>query len=128
MEELKGIRDNMNGLAKLNKRLHTWSFRKLQQFIEYKANLEGIQVVYVNPKDTSKICHRCGHVTQANGRGFACPECDLKYNRDLNAAINIAHTLTRGMGWGSCEPPELPDEVLARRQDGTGEAPSVRAG
>jgi len=23
------------------------------------------------------------------------------YNRDLNACINIAHALTRGMGWGS---------------------------
>jgi hypothetical protein len=25
----------------------------------------------------------------------------LIYNRDLNACINIAHALTRGMGWGS---------------------------
>ncbi|MHA1860079.1 MAG: hypothetical protein ACTSVF_03150 [Candidatus Asgardarchaeia archaeon] len=28
----------MNGSAKLNRRLHAWSFRKLQQYIEYKAN------------------------------------------------------------------------------------------
>ncbi|WP_456486943.1 RNA-guided endonuclease TnpB family protein, partial [Candidatus Alkanophaga liquidiphilum] len=48
MEELDGIRENMNGSAKLNRRLHAWSFRKLQQYIEYKANLEGIPVVYVN--------------------------------------------------------------------------------
>ena len=39
----------------------------------------------------------------------------------------IAHAL-RGMGWGSCEPPELPDEALAVKAGGTGEAPSVRAG
>jgi transposase len=25
----------------------------------------------------------------------------MEYNRDLNACINIAHALTRGMGWGS---------------------------
>jgi len=128
MEKLDGIRENMNGSAKLNRRLHAWSFRKLQQYIEYKANLEGIPIAYVNPKNTSKRCHRCGHVAQVNGREVRCPKCGLKYNRDLNAAINIAHVLTRGMGWGSCEPPELPDEVLTQSQDGTGEAPSVRAG
>jgi len=128
MEKLDGIRENMNGSAKLNRRLHAWSFRKLQQYIEYKANLEGIPIAYVNPKNTSKRCHRCGHVAQVNGREFRCPKCGLKYNRDLNAAINIAHVLTRGMGWGSCEPPKPPDEVLTQSQDGTGEAPSVREG
>jgi len=128
MEELDGIRENMNGSAKLNRRLHTWSFRKLQQYIEYKANLEGIPIVYVNPKNTSKRCHKCGHVAQVNGREFRCPKCGLVYNRDLNSAINIAHALKRGLGWGSCEPSELPDEVLVGSQHGTGEAPSVRAG
>ncbi|WP_456329950.1 RNA-guided endonuclease InsQ/TnpB family protein [Archaeoglobus sp.] len=105
MEELKNIRKNMNGSAKLNRRLHAWSFKKLQTYIEYKANLEGIPVVYVNPKNTSKRCHRCGHVARANGREFRCPKCGLVYNRDLNSAANIAHALTRGMGWGRSEPP-----------------------
>jgi len=108
MEKLDGIRENMNSSTRLNRRLHAWSFRKLQQYIEYKANLEGIPIVYVNPKNTSKRCHRCGHVAQANGREFRCPKCGLVYNRDLNATINIAHALTRGMGWGSCEPPRTP--------------------
>ena len=45
---------------------------------------------------------RCGHVVQVSGREFRCPKCGLIYNnRDLNASINIAHALTRGMGWGS---------------------------
>jgi len=126
MEALDGIRENMNGSAKLNRRLHAWSFRKLQQYIEYKANLEGILVVYVNPKNTSKRCHRCGHVAQINGREFRCPKCGLIYNRDLNSAINIAHALKRGMGWGSCEPPELPDEALAVKAGETGEAIGLR--
>jgi len=108
MENLKDIRENMNGSKKLNRRLHTWSFRKLQSYIEYKANLEGIPVMYVSPKDTSRKCHRCGHVAQVSGREFRCSKCGLIYNRDLNAAINIAHALMRGMGWGSCEPPRTP--------------------
>ncbi|MCS7374144.1 MAG: transposase [archaeon GB-1845-036] len=81
--------------------------RKLQTYIEYKALLEGIEVRYLTKRETmntSKKCHRCGYVTQVKGRAFRCPRCGLVYNRDLNACINIAHALTRGMGWRSCEP------------------------
>ena len=99
MENLKNIREKMNGSAKLNRRLHTWGFRKLQAYIEYKANLEGIPVVYVNPKNSSKTCHRCGHVARkVEGREFRCPKCGLVYNRDLNSAINLARSLMRGAG------------------------------
>ena len=66
MEMLDEIREKINISAQ--KRLHTWSFRKLQQCIKYKANLEEVPVVYVNPKNTSKTYHRCGHVSQVNGR------------------------------------------------------------
>jgi transposase len=72
-------------------------------------------------RNTSKSCHRCGHVAQVNGREFRCPKCGLIYNRDLNACINIAHALTRGMRWGSCGPPEPADEV-------GGEKPQLNAG
>lgn len=131
MEELNGIRNNFKKGKKLNKRFHSLPFRRLQEIVEYKALLEGIEVVYLTKKETrntTKTCHRCGHVARANGREFRCPKCGLVYNRDLNAAVNIAHALMRRMGWGSCEPPELPDEVLTQSQDGKGEAPSARAG
>jgi len=104
MEDLRGIRDNFKKSKKLNKRFHSLPFRKLQTIIEYKALLEGIDVRYLTKKETkntSKTCHRCGHVAQVRGREFRCPHCGLVYNRDLNACINIAHALTRGMGWGS---------------------------
>ena len=45
----------------------------------------------------------------------------LIYNRDLNACINIAHALKRGMGWGRCEPPEPADEEI-------GAKPTLNAG
>jgi transposase len=51
-------------------------------------------------KAASKTCHRCGHVAQVN-KGFRCPKCGMECDRDLNACINIAHALTRGMGWGA---------------------------
>jgi len=74
--------------------------------IEYKAKLHGIKVIYINPKNTSKTCHRCGYVTRVEGREFKCPKCGLIYNRDLNASINIAHALTRGMGRGYVNTPK----------------------
>jgi len=76
MEKLGGIRENMNGSAKLNRRLHAWSFRKLQTYIEYKANLERIPIVYVNPRNNSKRCHKCRHVAQAY-KEFRCPKCGM---------------------------------------------------
>jgi len=108
MEDLTGIRDNFHKSKKLNRRFHSLPFRKLQTIIEYKALLEGIEVRYLTKEETrntSRTCHRCGHVAQVRGREFRCPRCGPIYNRDLNACVNIAHALTRGMGWGSCEPP-----------------------
>jgi len=100
MEKLTGIRKNFNGGKKLNRRFHSLPFRKLQKMIEYKAKLQGVKVVYVNPKNTSKTCHRCGYVTHVEGRELRCPKCGMVYNRDLNASINIARALTRGTGRG----------------------------
>ena len=118
MERLKNIRENMNGSVKLNRRLHAWGFGKFQTYIEYKANLEGILVVYINPKNSSKRCHRCGHIARkVEGREFRCPKCGLIYNRDLNSAINLARSLTRGAGWG-CREPALNSHMKPCRKGG----------
>jgi len=93
MEDLNGIRRNFKKPKRLNRRFHSSPFRKLQTIIEYKANLEGIEVKYLTKKqtkNTSKTCHRCGYVTQVKGRIHKCPKCGMEYDRDLNACINIA--------------------------------------
>ncbi len=108
MENLNGIRRNFNKSKRLNRRFHSLPFRKLQAIIEYKANLEGIEVRYLSRKETkgtSKTCHRCGHVAQVKGRIYMCPRCGMEYDRDLNACINIAHRVMSSMGWGSCDAP-----------------------
>ena len=102
MEKLTGIRENFNNGKKLNRRFHSLPFRKLQKMIEYKAKLKGIKIVYINSKNTSKTCHRCGYVTcRVEGREYRCPKCGMVYNRDLNASINIARALMGGTGRGS---------------------------
>jgi putative transposase len=109
MENLNGVRNGFKGSKKLNRRFHSVPFRKLQTIIEYKALLEGIEVRYLTKEETrntSRTCHRCGHVARVKGRVFKCPKCGMEYDRDLNACINIARRVTSSMGWGSCEPPE----------------------
>ena len=46
----------------LNRRMNSLPVRQLQTYIEYKALQPGIRVVYIDPKDTTKTCHRCGTI------------------------------------------------------------------
>ena len=54
LERLQNIRSTTRTSRKNNPSLHTWSFYRLAQFIEYKAKLAGIQVAYVNPAYTDR--------------------------------------------------------------------------
>ncbi|MEM3975127.1 MAG: transposase [Ignisphaera sp.] len=90
MEDLKGIRRRINFSKNLNRRLHSWNFRKLQFYIEYKAKLEGLPVVYVNPKNTSSLCPRCGGKLAPNGhRHLKCKTCGFEEDRDVIACLNM---------------------------------------
>ena len=104
MEDLNGLRKHMRLSKRMNRRVHSMPYRKIQTYIEYKVNLQGVEVKYVKGK-TSKTCNRCGYVAQNTyGREFKCLRCGLIYNRDLNAAINIAQFVKSGLGWGSVAP------------------------
>ncbi|MDR1895560.1 MAG: transposase [Prevotellaceae bacterium] len=95
MEKLTDIRERINYTKKLNKQLHNWNFRQLQIFIEYKANAEGIPVLYIDPRNTSRKCHKCGHIEKNNRprqNYFHCVKCGFTSNADYNAARNIAET------------------------------------
>jgi len=94
MERLKGFRNSCrkgNGQGKaLRGRLNSWSYGKIQRFIEYKARWEGIPVIYVNPKGTSTTCSTCGcDELNLNGRVVECPRCGV-LDRDVNGSLNIA--------------------------------------
>ena len=90
LENLKGIRKNINKGKNLNRRLHSWNFRKLQFFIEYKAKLNGIPVVYVNPRKTSSLCPRCGGDLAPKGwRLTKCRKCGYENDRDVVACLNM---------------------------------------
>jgi len=94
VEKLAGIRQKVKSMKRADRSIHNWTFHQLQTFIEYKAELEGIKVVYIDPSYTSQKCHRCGHIKKSNRRGniYHCKECNYEIHADLNAARNIAQS------------------------------------
>lgn len=92
LEDLGGIRDRVSVKKPQRSRHHGWAFFQLRTFIEYKARREGIPVVLVDPRNTSRTCSACGHCEKANRRGqaeFACRACGHAMNADENAARNL---------------------------------------
>jgi putative transposase len=72
---LKDMRKKDKG-RKFNRKLNNgFPYHRLSKFIEYKARWLGIKVVKVSEKNTSKTCHRCGHMGLRVGSLFKCPKC-----------------------------------------------------
>ena len=85
---------NTNGMLKnhcLAKSISDAAWNQLIQFATYKAEEAGRVVVLVNPRNTSKMCSRCGVLVEKDlsVRVHKCPTCGLEMDRDENAAINI---------------------------------------
>jgi len=78
------------------KMTNIWLYTKtaLRKFV-LRALSKGFNVVEVNPFGTSTRCHRCFSklkIKGKRGRIVECPnKCFKSYNRDLNAARNIAY-------------------------------------
>ena len=65
---------------------------ELLNAIKNAGQREGVPVVEVPARNTSKTCHACGHVNKElkNELAWTCPKCTMEHDRDHNAAINIA--------------------------------------
>jgi len=93
MEDLQGIRDRVTVGKALRRSLHTWNFGLLRMFVDYKAKISGVPVVFVDPRNTSRTCPSCGHIAKANRPTrdeFRCVSCGFAGAADHIAAMNIA--------------------------------------
>jgi IS605 OrfB family transposase len=87
---LKGIRKN-HGSRSYNRRLSSFPFYKLSQYIIYKANWLGLKVLKISEAWTSQTCAECGHKGIRERGRFLCsnPYCGVERNADYNACLNI---------------------------------------
>jgi len=93
LEDLQGIMERMTVSKAQRRKQHGWGFYQLRQFIEYKAALAGVPVVYIDPAYTSQECPVCHHLSRSNRRTrdeFACVWCGFSGHADTVAARNIA--------------------------------------
>lgn len=93
LEDLTGIRDRTTVRRPQRDRHSKWAFAQLRTFIEYKAAISGVPVVYVDPAYTSRTCSVCGYSHKNNRKTrntFSCIACGHTEPADINAAKNIA--------------------------------------
>src|SRR3972149_5206797 len=92
LEKLKGIRQTTKQAKSFKCSMNSWAYFQLEQFIEYKAQLAGVSVVYVDPAYTSQTCHKCRRLGNRNGKVFKCPHCGYTSHADVNASWNISYS------------------------------------
>lgn len=92
LEDLSGIRERVTVRKSQRHRLNNWAFYDLRMKITYKAQLHGVTVIAVNPKNTSRQCSKCSHISKSNRKSqssFVCQNCGFTDNADANASRNI---------------------------------------
>ncbi|MEM0192172.1 MAG: zinc ribbon domain-containing protein [Candidatus Korarchaeum sp.] len=68
---------------KHNREVAKSDWKIIQSFMAYKS-----RVVFLNPKNSSRRCSRCGKINAPKGAVYKC-RCGLRIDRQLNAAINL---------------------------------------
>jgi len=96
------------------------SWGRFIQFLSYKAESAGCEIVKINPRNTSKTCSRCENLQDMPlyKRAYICEQCGLEIDRDYNSAINI---LRRGSERAFVETKHLllSEQALSRKQEAT---------
>ena len=98
---VKGMMSN----HRLARSIADMGFYEFRRQLEYKAQLRGNHVELVNRWfPSSKTCSGCSTVKKdmpLGDRVFKCFDCGLEIDRDLNAAINLASTVS-STGFQAC--------------------------
>lgn len=93
VEDLTHIRDRTTVRRSQRRAHHSWAFAQLRSFLTYKAALEGVPLVCVDPRNTSRTCPECGCIDKRNRPTrdrFQCISCGHAGPSDTTAARNIS--------------------------------------
>jgi len=87
---------NVSGMVKnhnLARSISDMGWRELRTMVEYKCDWYGKNQSIIGRFDpSSKTCSNCGYINKEltlNDREWICVKCDIKHDRDENAAKNI---------------------------------------
>jgi putative transposase len=76
-----------------------WGLYLFLQMLTYKCQLHGKDLQFLDERNTSKMCSRCGHLQAMPlwKRTYCCTECELVMDRDENSAVNIRDRYITGL-------------------------------
>ena len=83
---------NVRARSGLNRSILDQGWFEFRRQLDYKLAWSGGHLIAVPPRNTSRTCPCCGHVSAGNRRTqarFACVECGYEDNADLVGAINV---------------------------------------
>jgi len=100
-ENLKDLRLNGRKRSKqLNYRLSTFPYRRFIEYLDYKFNERGLNVLEVEAKGTSITCPVCGYADKRNRvdkETFKCRRCGFIFNTQFVACLNLFSRSDDGM-------------------------------
>lgn len=97
IEDLTGVSFADENLSKRSKQgrheTRSWTFYQLEQFLTYKAQEAGSDVLIVPADYTSQRCPKCGRIRQENRdhirHAYICDACGYRSNDDRVGAMNL---------------------------------------
>jgi transposase len=111
--------ENLRKLPKEHKvSLLILSYRRLEQWIDWQCEKQGVPVITVTPMGTSTTCPMCSSKLVENGyRRLRCPRCGFEADRDTVAVMNIERIAISKMGGPLTAPtaPQMTDVDPNRR-------------
>ena len=94
---------NVRAKSGLNRSILDQGWFEFRRQLHYKLAWNGGWLVVVPPRNTSRTCPNCGHVSAHNRQSqarFECVECGFEENADVVGAINV---LRAGHARFACE-------------------------
>ena len=93
LEDLTGM---SRGWVKFNKhtrtRLNAAAMMKFQRLIAEKARWNGVEVIWIHPRNTSALCCACRTRLTGDYTYRTCVHCMIRVDRDVNAVHNMLRT------------------------------------